>query len=390
MLIDSGGLSFLSPQYGWASTQVAAYEVVLANGTAVNATETQNTNLRRALQTGGNSFGLVTAFTLKTVPVTDVRNPAPLGEPKLTGQVWGGVRTYDGDKTASILMALRDFTEHNTDPKASVMAGAEMKLYGRETEWAVFYFYDGASPPAGVFDDFQRIAHTEDHTRTQRYHELLYANNDYYRNNTFNSVRSSPAAGCGKTDDSQMSTETLPLPSRQTADEVLTTLHNFWTRTTQAFVRKATGSSGIVVYMPVPKAVSRASARRGGNVMMDLAGGGGEHDGLIVEYDYSYVFNNAANSASLDETTRHMFSGAQDLINQFVRKGSVRLPSFAFGGVANGKEQLSNAYRPLFMNSASEKQDFWGRSSGREFARSVKSVVDPGNIFGKRARGWLV
>jgi FAD/FMN-containing dehydrogenase len=68
-----GGLSFLSPQYGWASTQVAAYEVVLANGTAVNATETQNTNLRRALQTGGNAFGLVTSFTLKTVPLTDVR-----------------------------------------------------------------------------------------------------------------------------------------------------------------------------------------------------------------------------------------------------------------------------------------------------------------------------
>jgi hypothetical protein len=40
------------------------------------------------------------------------------------------------------------------------------------------------------------------------------------------------------------------------------------------------------------------------------------------------------------------------------------------------------------MNSASEKQDFWARSSGREFARSVKSQVDPGNIFGKRARGW--
>jgi hypothetical protein len=39
----------------------------------VNATETENTNLRRALQTGGNAFGLVTAFTLKTVPMTDVR-----------------------------------------------------------------------------------------------------------------------------------------------------------------------------------------------------------------------------------------------------------------------------------------------------------------------------
>jgi hypothetical protein len=88
-------------------------------------------------------------------------------------------------------MALRDFTEHNADPKASIMAGAEMKLYGSETEWAIFYFYDGASPPRGVFDEFNRIAHNEDRTRTQRYHQLLYLNNDYYRNNTFNSVRTS-------------------------------------------------------------------------------------------------------------------------------------------------------------------------------------------------------
>ncbi len=187
-----------------------------------------------------------------------------------------------------------------------------------------------------------------------------------------------------------MSTETMPLPSYQDADEVLTTLHNFWTRTTQAFVRKATGSSGIAVYMPVPKAVTHASARGGGNIMMDLAGGDGVHDGIIVEYDYSYVFNNAANAASLDETTRRMFGGAQDLIYQFVRKGSVRppIPVRLLERFADGWGQLPNVYRPLFMNSASEKQDFWARCSGREFARSVKRVVDPGNIFGKRARGW--
>jgi hypothetical protein len=94
-------------------------------------------------------------------------------------------------------------------------------------------------------------------------------------------------------------------------------------RTSYDFVRKATGASAIVVYQPVPKAVTQASARRGGNVMMDFAGGAGVHDGLIVEYDFSYVFNNVANAASLDESTRRMYAGAQDLISQFVRKGSV-------------------------------------------------------------------
>lgn len=37
-----GGLSFLSSQYGWAANNVVDYEVVLANGTVVHATEKEN------------------------------------------------------------------------------------------------------------------------------------------------------------------------------------------------------------------------------------------------------------------------------------------------------------------------------------------------------------
>jgi hypothetical protein len=102
--------------------------------------------------------------------------------------VWGGARSYEGDKTESLLTAIRDFTEYNPDPKASLMAGAEMRLFGSEVEWIVFFFYDGPSPPQGIFDNFTKIRSAEDHTKTQKYHEMLYANNDYYRNNSFNSV----------------------------------------------------------------------------------------------------------------------------------------------------------------------------------------------------------
>jgi len=42
-LIISGGMSFLSTQYGWAANNVEDYEVVLANGTIVHATEKENT-----------------------------------------------------------------------------------------------------------------------------------------------------------------------------------------------------------------------------------------------------------------------------------------------------------------------------------------------------------
>jgi FAD/FMN-containing dehydrogenase len=35
-------MSFLSTQYGWAANSVLDYEIVLANGTIVHATETHN------------------------------------------------------------------------------------------------------------------------------------------------------------------------------------------------------------------------------------------------------------------------------------------------------------------------------------------------------------
>lgn len=39
----SGGMSFLSTQYGWAANNVVNFEVVLANGTVVNANAKENT-----------------------------------------------------------------------------------------------------------------------------------------------------------------------------------------------------------------------------------------------------------------------------------------------------------------------------------------------------------
>jgi FAD/FMN-containing dehydrogenase len=64
----SGGLSFLSTQYGWASTHVLQYEIVLANGTITTASKNFNPDLYWVLQGGGNNFGIVTEFTLRTFP----------------------------------------------------------------------------------------------------------------------------------------------------------------------------------------------------------------------------------------------------------------------------------------------------------------------------------
>jgi hypothetical protein len=50
-------LSFLSGQYGLVCDNVANYEIVLANGSVVDANETSNPDLFFALKGGGNQFG---------------------------------------------------------------------------------------------------------------------------------------------------------------------------------------------------------------------------------------------------------------------------------------------------------------------------------------------
>ncbi|KAJ3476435.1 hypothetical protein NLG97_g9130 [Lecanicillium saksenae] len=67
--ITGGGHSILSPRYGMAADQVIEMEVVSADGKVQKVNQDQNPDLFWALRGGGGStFGVVTSFTVKTVP----------------------------------------------------------------------------------------------------------------------------------------------------------------------------------------------------------------------------------------------------------------------------------------------------------------------------------
>lgn len=66
-LVLGGGLSFLSTQHGWAANSVVEYEIVLANATILNVSQTSHPDLWKALKGGINNYGIVTAYTLKAV-----------------------------------------------------------------------------------------------------------------------------------------------------------------------------------------------------------------------------------------------------------------------------------------------------------------------------------
>lgn len=101
-LTISGGVSFLSPQHGWACDAVVNFEVVLANGEIVNANSTSHVDLFAALKGGQTNFGIVTRFDLKAFPAT---------------KVWGGRIVYAPSAATDLLGAFTSFkTANGFDP----------------------------------------------------------------------------------------------------------------------------------------------------------------------------------------------------------------------------------------------------------------------------------
>ncbi|KAK0184493.1 hypothetical protein F5146DRAFT_1170387 [Armillaria mellea] len=127
-------------------------------GTVVTVTEGSDPDLFFSLKGGGNNYGIITRFTLKTYP---------------QGAVWGGGATYNASYISTFTAASVKFCSEVTDPKAQMLI-----LYGYnsgQVSLSTQMFYDGPTPPDGIFDDFLAIpALTRDLT-TRSFSDLIHS-----------------------------------------------------------------------------------------------------------------------------------------------------------------------------------------------------------------------
>ncbi|EPQ28485.1 uncharacterized protein PFL1_03788 [Pseudozyma flocculosa PF-1] len=144
-LLLGGGLSFLSPQYGYASDQLVEVDVVLVDGRIVRASSRENVDLFRAIKGGGGRFGIVTRWQARAVE-TGTENDK---------HWYGGNIYYAEGQIEQVLSAVDRLVASPDDPRAALTASFGFTQQPKLT-WSgalqVFYRGDRAAFEAHYAD----------------------------------------------------------------------------------------------------------------------------------------------------------------------------------------------------------------------------------------------
>ncbi|RHZ45312.1 uncharacterized protein CDV56_102238 [Aspergillus thermomutatus] len=262
-LLLGGGLSYLSPQYGWGANNILNYEIVLANGTIVNANENENSDLFAALWR----------------------------------QRFRRNYIFSGVDTAEMLAALQNFVEYYPDEKASIILTREHAPL--LDIWVMFLFYDGEKPPAGIFDNFTAL-HPTDQTRTYDSYTDLLKNGDKF---ILHGSRYSIAG------------ETIPVP-KDMSPEVLQSIFDFWLDVNNEVLLE-TGMVGTIDFQPFPRSIAQKALELGG----DLLDFPPDQDYILLQITLQWSLG--LSDARMHDATQKLFKGFGRLLEEHIANGTL-------------------------------------------------------------------
>ncbi|KAJ6532965.1 FAD-binding domain-containing protein [Mycena capillaripes] len=137
-LLLGGGISFVSPLYGWSADSIKEMDVVLVTGQMVTATASNTySDLFRALKGGANRFGI-----------------------------------YPGSSSVALSNASARYIREVTDPKAGLivlMNTANLTAVDANT---IYLFYSGPSLPKSIFGSFLSIPSTSTTLSPLSYYDI--------------------------------------------------------------------------------------------------------------------------------------------------------------------------------------------------------------------------
>ncbi|KAK0110414.1 hypothetical protein ONS96_002027 [Cadophora gregata f. sp. sojae] len=230
-LVLGGGYSWFTSTMGFVADGVVNIELVLADGSIVNANSTSNSDLFQGLKGGGNNFGVVTRYDLRSFPF---------------GQMWGGIRIFSNVTQDQQIATFVNFTDNaHADTHANLINfcsySSETKFH---TNWNVLdYTLPVENPP-------------------------IYAEIDAIPDAVADTTRISSLSGL---------TEELSSATQRVRNIFVTVsfandaaMYRSAVDISNSYLKEFLDTPGLVwslLFQPIPRIVSDASIKAGGNVL---------------------------------------------------------------------------------------------------------------------------
>ncbi|KJK66846.1 FAD binding domain protein [Aspergillus parasiticus SU-1] len=292
-LTTGGGISYFSPRYGWTCDTVTNFEIVLANGTIVNANEHENPELMISLRGGSNNFGVVTRVDLKTFE---------------QGPIWGGSVYHSIDTFQQQLEAFAGVNSaEGYDEYASLITSFGYSAQGKTVVNSIVYTKAEENP--AVYRPFMEIPKMFSTVRIARLHEIAMEQGSFSKD--------------GKRQLTVVTTHGSTLP-------MLNAVYQHWDSSLKS-VEGIPGMVWAISLEPLPPAIYTRHASKN-------ALGLGDASGALVVTLLSATWDNELDDENVEKAARELF----DNIDNEARKLGVYEPFVYLNYAAPWQDPISS------------------------------------------------